>query len=152
MADRTAPTSPAERFHGEFHHTLDPKGRMILPARYRDRFVDGLRITRGHDHALQVWTLEDYDRTVESLSSLPEGSRRGRQRRRMFMSAHVDTPDSQGRVGIPPPLRDYAELDRELAVVGNFDHLEIWDRANWQDYVEAAEDVLGSGDDDDLGI
>lgn len=152
MADTTSRTTPPETFHGEFNHTLDPKGRMILPARYRDQFMEGLRITRGHDHALQVWTLDGYARTVDALSTVPEGSRTGRIRRRMFMSAHVDTPDSQGRIGIPVPLRTYAELSRELTVIGNYDHLEIWDRANWEHYVHAAEAILGAGDDDDLGI
>ncbi|MBY5163224.1 division/cell wall cluster transcriptional repressor MraZ [Salsipaludibacter albus] len=148
MAETTTPI----RFHGEFNHTLDTKGRLILPARYRDQFVDGLRITRGHEHALQVWTMAGYDRTVETLAALPEGSRKARIRRRVFMSAHVDTPDSQGRIGIPPPLREYAELERELTVIGNFDHLEIWDRANWEAYIHAAEAELAAGGDDDLGI
>lgn len=127
-------------FLGEFQHTLDDKGRVILPARFRERLSTGLVVTRGMDRCLDVWPRSAYEKRVEETRALPREHRRARWHRRLLTSgAHDDVPDSQGRIVIPTRLRDYAGLDRDLVVCGNDDKVEIWDAAAWAEELELAE-------------
>jgi MraZ protein len=126
----------------QFQHTLDDKGRVILPARYRERLSSGLVITRGMDRCLDVWPIAEFEKRVEEVASRPVESRQARRRQRMLLSgAHDDVPDSQGRIVIPSVLREYAGLERELMVVGMRNKVEIWDRTRWeQEELEAEQD------------
>jgi MraZ protein len=132
---------------GEHEHTIDEKGRLTLPARFRDTFAGGMVITRGMDSCLYAYTREEWDRLVESqLSSLSPFSPDSRRIQRFFFSAAWETElDRQGRVTIPPALARHAGLSREAVVAGVNDHLEIWDRAAWRTQLEeierSAEDV-----------
>jgi MraZ protein len=134
-------------FLGEYEHTLDEKGRLTLPARFRDSFPEGLVLTRGMDGCLYVYADADWRSLVESrLASLDPLSKGDRMIQRHFFSgASVAAPDRQGRIGIPAPLAEHAGLGRDVVVAGVFDHLEIWDRAAWraqlQDVEGRAEDV-----------
>lgn len=126
----------------QFQHTLDDKGRVILPARHRERLLSGLVITRGMDRCLDVWPIGEFEKRVEEVASRPMESKQARRRQRMLLSgAHDDVPDSQGRIVIPSVLREYAGLERELVIVGMRNKVEIWDRTRWeQEQLEAEDD------------
>lgn len=133
-------------FLGEYEHTLDDKGRLTLPAKFRDSFQGGLVLTRGMDGCLVAYPRADWDALVESrLAALDLLSRDDRMIQRYFFSGAAEAaPDRQGRVGIPPPLAAHAGLAREVVVAGVFDHLEIWDRAAWRSQLS---DVEGRAED-----
>ena len=124
-------------FLGVFQHTLDPKGRVILPAGFRDDLEEGLVLSVGHDRCVTVHPRAAWEEVVRGLRSLRSTDRRERDFTRMMTaSAHPQTVDKQGRISVPAHLRSYAALDREVTVVGNDDHLELWDRARWDAYYE----------------
>jgi MraZ protein len=120
-------------FLGEHPHTLDAKGRVILPARFRERLASGLVFAPAQDRCIDVFPLTGFERRVEELRILLAG-------------AQEEKPDAQGRVTIPPRLRSYAGLDRELVVNGADERVEIWDRATWESYRERAEDAFATLD------
>ena len=131
---------------GEYEHTLDDKGRITLPAKFRERFKNGIVITRGMDRCLYAYTPAEWQSLVQStLASLNPLSPDGRKLQRFFFSGAAETaPDKQGRVSIPPALLTHAKLGRDVVVAGVHDHLEIWDRDAWRR--ELAE-VEGSAED-----
>jgi MraZ protein len=133
-------------FLGEYEHTLDEKGRLTLPARFRDSFPDGLVLTRGMDGCLNAYAEADWRSLVDSrLASLDPLSRDDRMLQRYFFSGAAQAaPDKQGRIGIPAPLAAHAGLVRDVVVAGVFDHLEIWDRAAWRAQLK---DVEGRAED-----
>jgi MraZ protein len=119
---------------------LDEKGRIILPAKFRDQFSSGLVITRGQDKALLVYSAADFNARAEKLSQAPITDAGARNYVRVFMSgAHAETPDKQGRVTIPAVLRQYAGLDRELVVIGAGSYAEIWDAKSWNEFLAKQE-------------
>ena len=126
---------------GEYEHTIDDKGRLTLPARFRQLFADGVVVTRGLDGCLYAYTRAEWQRLVETrLRDLDPLSREGRQLQRLFFaSASEAEPDRQGRIVIPAPLLESASLRREVVVAGVYDHLEIWDRAAWRAQMQAVE-------------
>jgi MraZ protein len=125
-------------FLGEYQHTLDPKGRVILPSTYRDELGAGLVMTVGLDHCLTVHPLADWQRVLEGLRSLRTTDRRERMFARMMTSsAHADALDRQGRVTVPARLREYASLERDVTVVGADSRLELWSTAAWERYRDA---------------
>jgi MraZ protein len=134
-------------FLGEHEHTLDEKGRLTLPAKFRDSFPDGLVLTRGMDGCVFAYAAADWQRLVDSrLAALDPLSRDDRMIQRHFFAGAAEvTSDRQGRVMIPAALAKHAALGREVVVAGVFDHLEIWDRAAWRAQVKdlegRAEDV-----------
>ena len=133
-------------FLGEYQHTLDPKGRVILPSAFRDELSEGLVMTVGLDHCLAVHPLSDWDRVVENLRSLRStDSRERRFARMMLANAHPEELDRQGRVTIPARLRQYADLAKEVSVVGNDSRVELWDASRWEAYRdEAMADFAGT--------
>ncbi len=127
-------------FLGTYTPKLDEKGRLILPAKFRDAFSQGLVITRGQERCLYVFTMREFEEMNERLRTAPISSRQGRDYLRVFLSgAHAETPDKQHRVTIPANLRSYARLDRELAVIGTGQRAEIWDLEAWNAYLAAQE-------------
>jgi MraZ protein len=134
-------------FLGEHQHTLDDKGRVILPARFRDRLAGGLVLVPGQDRCIDIYPAATFERRVEELRALPREDQRARAYLRVFLAgAHPDTPDGQGRVTIPPRLRDYAVLERELTVVGADEKVELWDREGWERYRDQAESAFAGLD------
>jgi len=123
-------------FLGEYQHSLDAKGRVVLPARWRSLVGEGCVLTIGPDTCLQGFTKLGWDGVAERLATLriAEPGRRDAIRR-VFALAHFDTPDPQGRILVPEPLRQAAGLDREIAVVGQHDHFEVWGWDAWQSRV-----------------
>jgi MraZ protein len=134
-------------FMSQFQHTLDDKGRVILPSRHRERLASGLVITRGMDRCLDVWPIAEFEKRVEEVSSRPMESKQARRAQRMLLSgAHDDVPDSQGRIVIPAVLREYAGLERDLVIVGMVTKVEIWDRNRWEQEQAEAEDDFADTD------
>ena len=140
-------------FLGEFQHTLDPKGRVILPSAFREQLKEGLVMTVGIDRCVEVHPAAAWPPFVQGLRDLKNTDARQRAFVRMILSsAHPDTPDRQGRITVPQRLREYAGLDKNIAVVGHDTRVELWDAGAWatyrdtaiDDFAETAE-PLGSG-------
>jgi len=138
------------RFMGTYRPKLDEKGRLFLPAKFRDRLAEGVVVTQGQERCLVVWPPEVFDREADRAAERPLTSKAARGYARMFFSGGDEiTPDKQGRIGIPSPLREYAELDREVVVIGVRDRLEIWNPAKWLEYQEAEVRRFADLDEDD---
>ena len=130
-------------FLGTYSPRLDEKGRLILPAKYREELAEGLVLTSGQERCLYVFSVREFERVHEQLRAAPLSSKQARDYIRVFLSGASDeVPDKQGRVTIPPPLRDYAGLGRELAVIGAGTRAEIWDAQAWNDYLNEKEAVF----------
>ena len=132
-------------FLGEYQHALDAKGRFILPARFREHLGDQAYVTTEEDGCLALWRPEEFD---VKATEIRDRARRGERdvQRAFFAGAMEASPDKQGRVAISQALRDFAGLERDVVVVGLYDHIEIWDAANWQRTKEVGEQRLAAGD------
>ncbi|MCC3283695.1 MULTISPECIES: division/cell wall cluster transcriptional repressor MraZ [Arthrobacter] len=136
-------------FLGTHSPRLDEKGRLILPAKFRDELADGLVLTRGQERCIYVFSQKEFEKVHEQMRQAPLSSRQARDYIRVFLSGASDeVPDKQGRVTIPPALRSYAGLGRELAVIGAGTRAEIWDAAAWQEYLEEKENAFSETDED----
>jgi MraZ protein len=136
------------RFLGEFVHTIDDKGRLTIPARFRADLAKGLVVTRGIDRCLAIFPMAEWEELADRVSKLPLTVRNARAfRRLMFASAADAIPDKQGRVLIPPRLREYADLDGEVVITGLNTYLEVWNTDSWSDERER---VAGDGMDIDV--
>ena len=120
-------------FLGTYEHSLDAKGRVILPARFRDALEAGAYLAKSLDGCLALYTAEEFGKVAQDMQ---EKARRGGAERnavRSFAAGATEaTPDRQGRITIPAHLRQYAALERELVVTGVITRVEIWDAARWQ--------------------
>lgn len=122
-------------FLGEYQHTLDTKGRLILPSAFREQLADGLVLTVGVDHCLTMHPHDAWQDVLDGLRKLRSTDRRERMFVRMITSsAHPQEPDKQGRISIPSRLRTYAGLERDVTVVGADDRLELWNTGRWETY------------------
>lgn len=120
---------------------LDDKGRVILPSKFRDDLGAGVVVTRGQDRCLYVFSTVEFERVHERIREAPLANKQARDFLRMFLSgASAERPDSQNRITIPPPLRDYAGLERELIVTGVGAHAEIWNADAWARYAASNEE------------
>ncbi|GAA4922523.1 division/cell wall cluster transcriptional repressor MraZ [Nesterenkonia massiliensis] len=136
-------------FLGTYTPRLDEKGRLILPAKYRDELADGLVLTRGQERCIYVFSEQEFANVHQQMRQAPLTSRQARDYIRVFLSGASDeTPDKQGRITIPAALREYAGLDREVTVIGAGDRAEIWDTAAWNSYLEEKETEFSSTDED----
>ena len=128
-------------FMGEFQHQLDAKGRMIVPAKFREELTEHFVITRGLDKCLFGYTLTEWAAIEEKLKALPLTRRDARKFMRMFFSGAVEVEmDKQGRINIPKHLMEYAGLSKEATVIGVSSRIEIWDRKLWSDFYEETEE------------
>jgi MraZ protein len=138
-------------FLGTHTPRLDDKGRLFLPAKYRDELAGGVVMTRGQERCLYVFTKAAFGAKAEELQSASLTSRRDRDYGRMFFSSAEDqTPDKSGRVTVPPRLRAYAGLDRDCVVIGANSRLEIWDVEAWAAYEAAQEQAFADQDEEVL--
>ena len=127
-------------FLGTHAPRLDDKGRLFLPAKFRDELAGGVVITKGQERCLYVFPKERFRVVTERLADAPMSSARARDLQRVFFAGASDeVPDKSGRVMIPTQLREYAGLDRDCAVIGANDHIEIWDSTAWQTYLAERE-------------
>jgi MraZ protein len=122
-------------FLGTYAPKLDEKGRIILPAKFWDELSAGVVVTRGQEHCLYVYSAREFESVLEKVSQGPVTSKETRDYQRALLSgAHQETPDRQHRVTLPVILREYADLDRELTVIGAGNRAEIWDTKAWTTY------------------
>ena len=136
-------------FLGTYTPRLDEKGRLILPAKYRDELAYGLVLTRGQERCIYVFSQREFEKQHEQLAQASLTSRKARDYARVFLSGASDeVPDKQGRVTIPQVLRTYGGLDREVTVIGAGNRIEIWDSAAWQQYLQEQEEVFSETDED----
>lgn len=128
-------------FMGEYQHQLDTKGRMIVPAKFRDELTEHFVITRGLDKCLFGYPLDEWKRIEEKLKTLPITKRDARKFMRLFFSGAVEVElDKQGRINIPKNLMEYAGLSKECTVIGVSTRIEIWDRNSWDNFYEDTEE------------
>jgi MraZ protein len=138
-------------FLGTHTPRLDEKGRLFLPARFRDQLSEGIVITKGQERCLYVFRKADFVAQGTALAAAPLTAKRVRDYSRVFFaSAFDDVPDRQGRITVPQKLREYAGLDRDCVVIGANTRVEVWDAEAWRTYeaeqeqafAEQAEEVL----------
>jgi MraZ protein len=131
---------------GEHHYQMDPKGRISLPAKFREAFKPGVHLTLGQEGCVYAFPQEEWERERKRVreGSLSAQSSRGYSRVFFGNAEHVDL-DAQGRLVIPRRLRDKARLGRDVAVIGVADRLEIWAEQDWARYAEALESSYQAG-------
>ena len=122
---------------GEYLHTIDAKGRLILPAKFRDVLGEHFVITKGLDKCLFVYGKDEWAILEEKLKQLPLAKAEARAFVRFFFAGAAEVEcDKQGRVLVPANLRDYGQLDKDVIVLGVSNRVEIWSKAAWDDYNE----------------
>ena len=138
-------------FLGTHAPRLDEKGRLILPAKFRDDLAGGMVITKGQERCLYVFPQEEFTRITEALRTAPVTAKSVRDYSRVFFaSASDELPDKQGRITVPPALRTYAGLQRDCVVIGANTRLEIWDTQAWETYLAQQEDVFSAASEEVL--
>jgi len=136
-------------FLGTHTPRLDDKGRLFLPAKFRDRLASGIVVTRGHEKSLVIYPTEAFESLANRVLAMPSTNRRARAYARLLLSGASDQiPDKQGRVSIPAHLREYAGLDRDVTITGAGDHLEVWDSAAWNAFIDTYEDDFSNQEDE----
>ena len=127
-------------FLGTYSPKLDDKGRIILPAKFRDELASGVVVTRGQERCLYVFSQREFESLHDKIRQAPVTSKQARDFLRLFLSgANQETPDKQHRMTLPASLREYAGLGRDLTVIGAGNRAEIWDTEAWNEYYAAAE-------------
>ena len=130
-------------FLGTYEPKLDDKGRVILPARFREDMEGGIVLTRGQEHCIYAFPAQEFEQMTVELRRAPLSSKQARDYVRVLLSgAYKEVPDKQGRITLPPDLRKYAGLDRELTVIGAGSRAEIWNSQAWNAYLSVPEDVF----------
>ncbi|MGL4340516.1 MAG: division/cell wall cluster transcriptional repressor MraZ [Rhodoglobus sp.] len=127
-------------FLGTYAPKLDEKGRVILPAKFREELSSGMIVTRGQERCLYVFSQREFENIQQKIRQASLTSKQNRDFLRLFLSgANQEVPDNQHRVTIPANLREYAGLGRELTVIGAGDRAEIWNTEAWNSYYSNAE-------------
>ncbi|HSG78805.1 MAG TPA: division/cell wall cluster transcriptional repressor MraZ [Acidimicrobiia bacterium] len=130
-------------FLGEYQHSVDDKGRLVLPSKFRDRLDDGLVVTKGQERCLYVFPMDRWEEEVARVNRLPRTDKRARNYARTFFGSASDQAlDKQGRIVMPQGLRDYAGLDKDVVVVGVGERVEVWDTAAWTALSEEADELF----------
>ena len=126
-------------FIGEYYHNLDAKGRIIIPAKFRDELNGTFILTIGLDVCLTIYSTEKWEKIFEEINKLPETKKATRQYIRMLTANACEcTLDNQGRILIPANLSGSVNITKECVVVGANSHVEIWDKATWNAYMDDA--------------
>ncbi|MGO4887883.1 division/cell wall cluster transcriptional repressor MraZ [Anaerobacillus sp. MEB173] len=130
-------------FMGEYRHNVDEKGRMIIPARFREELGTTFVITRGMDKCLFVYPEEEWKLLEQKLKTLPFTKKDARAFTRFFFSGATECElDKQGRVNIAGPLREFAQLEKECVIIGVSNRVEIWSKEIWEDYFKESEEAF----------
>ncbi|WP_026690005.1 division/cell wall cluster transcriptional repressor MraZ [Alteribacter aurantiacus] len=128
-------------FMGEFRHNIDEKGRMIIPAKFREDLGSSFVVTRGLDQCLFVYPEQEWRHLEEKLKTLPFTKKDARAFTRFFFSGATECElDKQGRANIASVLRSYAKLEKECVIIGVSNRVEIWSKEIWEEYVAESED------------
>jgi len=140
-------------FSGEFEHSLDLKGRVIIPSKMREQLGDVFFITKGIEHNLLVFSKDAWNDFYAKLNTLPVTNRNARGFKRLFLSGAVECEaNAQGRVLIPSTLRKYAGIEKDVTIIGNGNNIEIWDTKTWKDYMDVLDADLIAESLDEVGI
>ena len=127
---------------GSYQHTIDAKGRMFMPARYRDELGDTFIVTKGLDRCLVVYSVDEFMLLKQKVDALPITNKNAREFTRFYFSGAAEcTPDKQGRISIPQKLREYANLDKDVTVTGASTHAEIWNSAEWEKLESSLDEI-----------
>ena len=138
-------------FLGTYEPKLDDKGRVILPARFREDMEGGIVLTRGQEHCIYAFPAQEFEQMTVELRRAPLSSKQARDYVRVLLSgAYKEVPDKQGRITLPPDLRKYAGLDRELTVIGAGSRAEIWNSQAWNDYLSVQADVFSQTENENI--
>ena len=130
-------------FIGEYHHSIDDKGRLIIPSKFREELGNNFIITRGIENCLFVYSMESWEKIVNKLETLPFTKKDARAFIRFFLSGASEAEfDKQGRINITSPLISYANITKECVVIGTGDRLEIWSEESWNDFFASAKDSM----------
>ena len=122
-------------FIGEYQHSIDQKGRIAVPAKFRSQLGTGVVVTRGLDHCLFIYTETEWQELAQKLVALPLTQANSRAFVRLMLAGAMQVSlDSQGRIRLPDYLREYAGLNKEAVIAGLFNRVEIWDKQKWQEY------------------
>ena len=124
---------PKKMLNGTYYQSVDVKGRMSFPTKLREIIGDSFVITKGLTGCLFVYSQEDFEKLAEKLSDMPMAKALTVQRFFMASSTNVDA-DKQGRILVPQPLREFANLEKEIVVAGVSDRAEIWDKSKWDEF------------------
>ncbi|MBU4216812.1 division/cell wall cluster transcriptional repressor MraZ [Candidatus Parcubacteria bacterium] len=127
-------------FIGEYKHNLDSKGRMAIPAKFRQILESGAVVTRGLDNCLFLYSKDSWEKIAKKLADLPVSQAKARAFSRLMLAGAMDVDfDNQGRITLPEYLRSFANLDKKTIIAGLYDRLEIWDEEQWNKYKTGAE-------------
>lgn len=128
-------------FIGEYRHSLDTKGRLAIPVKFRDALERGAVVTKGIDRCLVLYPLKEWNMLAERISQLPPNQADARAYSRSTFAAAMDVEcDKQGRIIVPEYLRTYAQMKKNLILAGLYNRLELWDEAVWQEYKTQTEE------------
>ena len=124
-------------FMGEYHHNIDDKGRLILPAKFREELGDSFIITRGLEDCLFIYSMNEWQKITCKLNNLPFTKKDARSFMRFFLSGATATEfDKQGRINITSPLISYADLKKECVIIGVGDRIEVWSSEKWSNFYD----------------
>ena len=127
-------------FIGEYKHSLDQKGRLAIPAKFRKILNRGAVVTRGLDSCLFLYTQEEWQKLAEKLASLPLSRANTRAFSRLMLAGAMDVQiDSQGRINLPSYLQKYAGLKKKAIIAGLYNRLEVWDEEKWEKFKKGTE-------------
>jgi len=130
-------------FIGEYHHTIDDKGRIFIPSKFREDLKSHFIVTRGIENCLFVYSFDDWEKITNKLSSLPFTQKDARTFNRFFLSGATEVElDKQGRINLSTPLLQYANLEKECVVIGTGDRLEIWSLEAWNSFFDSTKDSM----------
>ncbi|MBI4252957.1 division/cell wall cluster transcriptional repressor MraZ [Candidatus Uhrbacteria bacterium] len=131
-------------FIGEYNHSIDEKGRLAVPAKFRAELEDGAVVTRGLDNCLFLYTQQEWNILAPRIAQLPIHQANSRAFSRLMLSGAMDVQvDKQGRIIVPDYLRSYAKLKKKVVIAGLYNRLEVWDEAIWADYKMHTEEESG---------
>jgi len=130
-------------FIGEYNHTIDAKGRLIVPSKFRESLGEEFVATKGLDGCLFVYPMEEWNEFTEKLRELPLTKKDARQFSRFFLAGAASCEiDKQGRILIPAVLREFAKLEKDAVLVGVSSRIEIWSKANWEAVNDTSDDDM----------
>ena len=122
-------------FIGEYQHTLDPKNRVIMPSKFREKLGESFVMTKGLDNCLFIYSSEEWSIVEDKLKSLPMTNKDARAFVRFFFAGACECElDKQGRILMPNNLKDYANIDKELVIIGVSTRIEIWSKEEWNKF------------------
>ena len=121
-------------FMGEYNHTIDAKGRLIIPSKFRELLGEEFVLTKGLDGCLFIYPMDEWEAFEEKLRALPLTNKNARTFSRFFVAGATTCElDKQGRILVPGTLREYAGLEKDVILAGNLDRIEVWSKDRWAD-------------------